>query len=108
MSTNYPRTQIVFIQPTPSGHLSDAWNGTLGGGWSLNDFIREVGTICENEHITFIDYKDSVYCKQWDTFSGGSGGEGSANYSHFKIDTDSARFGDYVAGKVSAHFQGNH
>lgn len=108
LSTNYPRTQIVFTQPTPSGHLSDAWNGTLDGGWSLNDFIREVGTICENEHVSFVDYKDSVYCKQWDLFSGGTGGGSSANYSHFKIESDSARFGDYVAGKISAHFHGNH
>lgn len=107
MAANWPRVQIIVIQPTPAGHLADPWNGKLGGGWSLNDFNEQVGALCANEHVAYVNLVESVYCKQWDSFSGGSGTGTSANYSHFRDPLDYAKFGDFIAGKVSAFFHGN-
>lgn len=109
---NYPRVQIVFIQPTPSGHLSDPWAGRLAAGWSMNDFDEEVGKLCHNEHVGYVNWWESVFCKQWDDFSGGysknptSGIVSGPNYSHPTTEKDYAMIGDFIAGKVATLFRG--
>lgn len=111
-ANNYPRVQIVFIQPTPSGHLSDPWAGRLAAGWSLNDFDEEVGKLCHNEHVGYVNWWESVFCKQWDDFSGGysmnttSGVLSGPNYSHPTTEKDYAMIGDFIAGKVATLFRG--
>lgn len=110
-SANYPAVQIVIIQPTPSGHLSDPWNGTLAAGWSLNDFDAEVSRLCAAEHVGYANWNDCTICKNWDSFSGGyhrtqSGTVQGPNYSHMTNEQDSGRIGDYIAAKVSMFFHG--
>ena len=110
-SANYPAVQIVIIQPTPSGHLADPWNGTLEAGWSLNTFNTEVSKLCASEHVGYVNWNDCTMCKNWDSFSGGyhktqSGVVIGPNYSHMANETDSMRIGDYIAAKVAMFYHG--
>lgn len=108
----WPAVQLIFIQPTPSGHLSDAWGGRGSLQWSLNEFDEQVSALCHNEHVGYVNWWESNICKQWDLFSGGysynatTGNTTGPNYSHMTNESDCAKIGDFIAGKVSALFHG--
>ena len=109
-NSNYPKVQLIFIQPTPSGHLVDNWGGTLAGGWSLNTFDTEVKQLCHDNHVGYVNWWECTFCKNRNDFSGGYSYNGTTlvgpNYSHPTNELDYARLGDFIAGKVSTLFHG--
>lgn len=112
-ATNWPAVQLIIIQPTPSGHVPDPWGGRGSSLlWSLNEFDEQVSVLCHNEHIGYVNWWESNICKQWDLFSGGysynqgTGVINGPNYSHMTNELDSAKIGDFIAGKVSRLFHG--
>lgn len=104
VKTYAPKAKLVIIQPTPSGSnsINDIWNGKEAGGWSLNDFDREVSVLCYNNHVGYVNWWESIYCDNWKTHSGGYNMSTGPNYSHPKIAKDYAIIGDFIGGKVSA------
>ena len=96
-----PKTQIIIIQPTPSlidGTVGDIWFD--GPRWSLDQFNIEVSKLCNEEHIGYVNWMESVYVRNWANV--GYHGEIGPNYSHPTVDYDYCLLGDFIAGKISA------
>lgn len=112
VKTNAPKATLVIIQPTPSGATSvgvdnDIWDGKeRKAGWSLNDFDREVSSICHDNHVGYVNWWESIYCDNWKQHSGGYNMDTGPNYSHPKIAHDYSLLGNFIGGKVSAFFKG--
>lgn len=104
VKTNVTKATLVIIQPTPSGSnsIDDIWNGVEGGGWSLNDFDREVSKLCQAEHVVYVNWWESNYCNNWKLHSGGYNMSTGPNYSHPKEEADYAIIGDFIGGKIAA------
>lgn len=102
MRTNYPKVQIVFIQSTPFGSNPDVWNSKTTGGWSLNDFEREVSTLCYNFGVGYTGWKGCTYCESWKVNNIGWNGSVGPNYSHPIVDYDYFLLGDFIGGRVAA------
>ncbi len=104
LKTSAPKAKIVIIQPCPSGKdsMDNIWDGKCGGGWSLNDFDREVSKICADKHVGYCNWVQSAYCDNWKQNSGGYSAGIGQNYSHPKSESDFALLGDFIAGKINA------
>lgn len=106
-----PKTQIIIIQPTPcgiDGTQYDVWSSKQGDGyvfrWSLNEFDAQVSQLCKNEHVGYLNWCDSVMCRNW-KYAGYNGATGP-NYTHPTADKDYCLLGNFMAGKVSALYHG--
>lgn len=106
IKSSYSKTQLVVIQPSPFANSVDQWNHTYPGGWSLNDFDREVSALCHNNHVGYVNWWESLYCDTWASHSGGYSSGIGPNYSHPKVEGDYALLGDFIGGKVSALIKG--
>lgn len=103
-----PKTQIIIIQPTPSGvdgSTQDVWS-TIPSGWkwSMNQFDEQVSQLCHDEHVGYLNWWDSTYCRNW-TCKGYNGSVGP-NYTHPTVDDDYYLLGNFIAGKVASLFHG--
>ena len=108
ITTNNPKTQIVIIQPLPSGvdgNTQNVWSTIPDGAkWSMNQFDEQVSQLCHNEHIGYVNWWESVYCRNWK--NAGYAMSGTVNYTHPTSDYDYCILGDFIAGKISALFKG--
>lgn len=99
-----PRTQLVFIQSTPFGPTSDVWDYRSTGGWSINDFEREVSIVCKNYNVGYVSWHGCAYVSAWKTLNNnGWNGSTGPNHTHPVEDIDYAILGDYIAGKIAAN-----
>jgi len=108
IASKAPRAQIIIIQPTPSGvngNTDDVWT-TIPSGWkwSMNQFDEQVSQLCANEHVGYVSWNDSTYCRNWSCV--GYNDSVGPNYTHPTVDFDYCRLGDFIGGKVSALFKG--
>lgn len=107
IAASNPKTQIIIIQPTPSGvngNNDDVWSTIpTGWKWSMNQFDAQVSQLCKNEHVGYLSWNDSTYCRNWKNvgYSYATG----PNYTHPTEDFDYCILGDFIAGKVSSLFK---
>ncbi len=111
ISAKNPKTQIIIIQPTPcgiDGTQYDVWSSKQGDGyvfrWSLNEFDEQVSQLCKNEHVGYLNWTDSVMCRNWKY--AGYNGETGPNYTHPTTDFDYCLLGNFMAGKVATLYHG--
>lgn len=107
MKVNYPKVQLVIIQPTPSliAPPNNVWSTRGGGGWSMNDFDTEVSQLCYDNHIGYVNWWECTYCNSWNTINIGYSGNVGPNYTHPTTDEDYMLIGDFIAGKINALFR---
>lgn len=105
LKANYPKLQLVIIQPLPSGFDAnhDPWTSSGAGGWSLNDFDARVSELCRKLHIGYVNWAGCLPCDNW-AYVGYNGSVGP-NYTHPTVDEDYGMLGDFIAGKVAAYGQ---
>lgn len=106
LKANYPKLQVIIIQPAPSAEatMSDVWGARAAGGWSMNDFDEEVSQICHNYHVGYANWWECSYCDNWAEYNVGYSSGTGPNYSHPVEDFDYCILGDFIGGKVSALF----
>lgn len=108
IATKNPKTQIIIIQPTPSGvdgNSQDVWSTVPSGWqWSMNQFDEQVSKLCHDEHVGYLNWWESTYCRNWKNV--GYNGTTGPNYTHPTADFDYCLLGDFIAGKVSSIFTG--
>lgn len=104
ISGKNPKTQIIVIQPPPSGvngNTQDVWSTIpTGWKWSMNQFDEQVSQLCHAEHVGYLNWWDSTYCRNWKNV--GYTGNTGPNYTHPTEDYDYCMMGDYLAGKVAS------
>lgn len=111
LKTNYPKVQLVIIQPLPSGYDAtyDPWSKKGSCGWSMNDFDERVSELCRTNHVGYVNWNGCMYCDTWAERNVGHNGDTEAdpkpNYTHPVVDEDYALLGDFIAGKVAAYGQ---
>ena len=106
MKTNWPKVQVIFLQPAPSAAATmiDVWGASAAGGWSMNDFETEVSAICHAHHAGYAGWWECAYCDNWARYNIGYSSGTGPNYSHPVVDFDYCILGDFIGGKVSALF----
>ena len=99
-----PKAQIIIIQPPPSGvngNTDDVWSTIpTGWEWSMNQFDEQVSQLCHDEHVGYLNWWDSTYCRNWKNV--GYNGSTGPNYTHPTADYDYCVMGDFIAGKVAS------
>ena len=102
-----PRTQIVIIQPTPSGIAppGDVWSARGAGGWSMDDFDAAVSALCRQAHAGYVSWYGCGLCEGWNRRNEGYSYHSGPNYTHPVEDFDYCVLGDYIAGRVAAFVQ---
>ena len=105
IKTNYPKTQLIIIQPLPSGFSAsyDPWTARGAGGWSVSDFDERVGKLCCDNHVGYVNWFGCTYCDTWATRNIGYNSNSGPNYTHPIVDEDYALLGDFIAGKIAAY-----
>ena len=111
IATKNPKTQIIIICPLPcgvDGKQYDVWTSKQGDGylfkWSIAEFDEQVSKLCKNEHVGYLNWNDSTYCRNWK--NAGYNLATGPNYTHPTADEDYYLLGNFMAGKVSSLYHG--
>ena len=105
-----PELQIIMygVSPMPLPTQTEPeyiYTRVFGGGWSLNDYYREMRKLCKRYGVGFIDWYDCTLILQWGKLSGGYS-ENLRNWAHPKNQNIYKQLGNYLGGKVASIYKG--
>jgi len=102
LQSNYNTLQIVWIGVTPhSVEGKSVFVNSFSGGWSMNDFDEQVGTVCAQYCVPYIGWKECSLMMHWSDFTSAAG-----NYVHPDSDDVYLQMGNYIAGRVASYYRG--